>query len=212
MPTYHVSKGSEFKYLEKMFHGPSFMEKYDAALEALADPDSTSTLIAAANRRHEENPEDLSMNDLNHFTKHWLDEWWTQLAVADTLRAGMIEAIKHAQAVEKPMEVLWVCASDAVFHLYYSESPSQVTVLVFTALPPTGHVTERDASEEFPDVLLVEPEDIWVVKKGDEYDGDSYRALGGTDTVVSPVEQVASVTTEAAESGASIIKQRLYHT
>ena len=70
MPTYHVSKGSEFKYLETELFGTStFMETYDLALGALANPESTETLTAAANRRHEENPEDVSTSDLKHFTE-----------------------------------------------------------------------------------------------------------------------------------------------
>ena len=213
MPTYHVSKGSEFKYLEaELFGNSAFMETYDLALAALADPDSTATLIAAANSRHEGNPDDVSTSDLKHFTKHWLSGWWSHLAVADTLRAGFVEAITHAQAAGKPMEVLWVCAQDDAFHFYYSESPNQVTVLVFTPAPDSGHVTGGSGDPEFDVELLVEPEDIWVVKQQDEWDGDVYQALGGPTSVVSPAEQVATVTTAGAGIGAPIIKQRLYHT
>ena len=213
MPTYHVSKGSEFKYLEaELFGNSAFMETYALALEALADPESTTTLTVAARNRHAENPDDVSTTDLKHFTKHWLSGWWTHLAVADTLRAGFIEAITHAQRAEKPMEVIWVCAQDDAFHLYYTESPNQVTVLVFTPIPDTGHVTAASGDPDFDDELLVEPEDIWVVKQEDEYDGAAYQALGGPNSVVSPPEKVATVTTEAAGIGEPIIKQRLYHT
>ncbi len=213
MPTYHVSKGSEFKYLEtELFGNSAFMETYDLALAALEDPDATTTLIAAANNRHAENPDDVSTTDLKHFTKHWLSGWWSHLAVADTLRAGFIEAITHAKSVGKPMEVLWVCAEDDAFHLYYSESPNQVTVLVFTPIPDTGHVTAGSSDPEFDDEPLIAPEDIWVVKQKDEWDGDAYQELGGPNSVVSPAEQVATVTTERAGVGTPIIKQRLYHT
>ncbi len=213
MPTYNVSKGSEFKFLEtKLFGNSSFMETYDLALAALADPDSTKTLTEAAKNRQEQNPDDVSKGDLKHFRKHWLSRWWSHLAVADTLRAGFIEAITHARAVGKPMEVLWVCAQDDVFHVYYSESPNQVTVLVFTPIPDTGHVTGKSRDREFEDEPLVEPEDIWVVKQEDEWDGDAYQALGGPESVVSRAERVADVTTKGAGVGAPIIKQRLYHT
>ena len=50
------------------------------------------------------------------------------------------------------------------------------------------------------------------MKQEDEWDGAAYQALGGPDSVVSPAEQVATVTTEGAGIGAPIIKQRLYHT
>jgi hypothetical protein len=213
MPTYHVSKGSEFKFLEtELFGNSAFRETYDLALAALADPDSTETLIAAAKYRHQQNPDDVSKGDLKHFRKHWLSSWWSHLAVADTLRAGFIEAITHARAAGKPMEVVWVCAQDDAFHVYYTESPNQVTVLVFTPIPDTGHVTGKSRDREFEDEPLVEPEDIWVVKQEDEWDGAAYQALGGPDSVVSPSEQVATVTTEGAGIGAPIIKQRLYHT
>ena len=213
MPTYHVSKGSEFKYLERMFSCPEFMDHYKLALDALEDADSAATLENAANKRHEKSPEDVSTNDVNHFAKHWLTEWWAHHAVADTLRAGFVEAMRHARSVEKPMEVMWVCAKDDDFHVYYSESPNQVTVLVFTPFPDSGHVTQAETTKEFPDVLLVEPEDIWVVKQEDEYDGGAYLALGGPDSVVSPHEEVAAVTSASATAGTgTIIKQRLYHT
>ena len=213
LSTYHVSKGSEFKYLEtELFGDSAFMENYDLALAALADPDSTETLIAAAKDQHQQYPDDVSKGGLRHFRKHWLSSWWSHLAVADTLRAGFIEAITHARAAGKPMEVVWICAQDDAFHVYYTESPNQVTVLVFTPIPDTDDVTGEGRDREFDDEPLVEPEDIWVVKQEDESDGAAYQALGGPDSVVSLAEQVATVTTEGAGIGAPIIKQRLYHT
>jgi hypothetical protein len=44
--------------------------------------------------------------DFDHFTQHWLGNWWPQLAVSDTLRAGFVQAITHARTVQKPIEVL----------------------------------------------------------------------------------------------------------
>ncbi|MET0913782.1 MAG: hypothetical protein ABWZ68_10840, partial [Acidimicrobiales bacterium] len=82
----------------------------------------------------------------------------------------------------------------------------------FTPIPDTGHVTGESRDREFEDEPLVEPEDIWVVKQEDEWDGAVYQALGGPDSAVTAAEQVATVTTEGAGIGAPIIKQRLYHT
>ena len=95
-----MSKGSEFKFLEtELFGNSAFMENYDLALGALANPESTETLTAAAKDQHEDHPDDVSTNDLKHFEKHWLSGWWSHLAVADTLRAGFIEAITQARTV-----------------------------------------------------------------------------------------------------------------
>ena len=136
MPTYHVSKGSEFKFLEtELFGNSAFMETYDLALAALADPASTATLTAAANYRHEANPDEVSKGHLKHFRKHWLSAWWSRLAVADTLRAGSIEAITHAPGpVEKPIEVLSVCAQDM---------PSTSITRIPTSSPSSFHAGTR---------------------------------------------------------------------
>jgi hypothetical protein len=64
------------------------------------------------------------------------------------------------------MEVLWVCAQDPDFHVYYCEGPRQVTVLVFTPRP-RGHT----------DLPLNHSESIWVVKVREPSD-DQYPRLG----------------------------------
>jgi hypothetical protein len=220
MPTYHVTKGSEFGYLSKLFGPPAanFMPAYDAALAQLdAAGDAASTVQAAANKRrtHPSDPA-LSTNNVSHFEKHWLapapDGWWTHKhPVADVLRAGMREAIKHARARSLPMEVLWVCAKDDDFQVYYSESPTQVTVIIFTP-PAREHVIVP--SPGFTPQWLDEPENIWVVKLNEPlYDGAAYQALGGPASVVSPAQPVATVTSgPAGSTGDPIIQQRLYHT
>lgn len=217
MPTYHVSKGSEFGYLSKLFGPPAtnFMPAYDAALARLTAPAAnaaTSMKSAANQRKNDPNAPALSTTDVSHFEKHWLgsppDAWWPAQPVADVLRAGMREAIEHAKARRLPMEVLWVCALDQTFEVYFSESPNQVTVIIFTPRP-REHVTQ--ASTGFPAEVLDRPEDIWVVKQKEQSDGAAYQALGGATSVVSPAEVVDHVTgTVGAKS--PIIKQRLFHT
>lgn len=217
MPTYHVSKGSEFGYLSKLFGPPAsnFMPAYDAALQRLSAPapDATTAMkSAASSRRSNPAAPALSANDLSHFEKHWLgpppDGWWAHRhPVADVLRAGMREAIKHAKARSLPMEVLWVCAMDDEFQVYYSESPNQVTVLIFTP-PPKEHVNEGGAG--FAPEVLSQPEDIWVVTKQGRYDGPAYQALGDKNSVVTPAAPVDSVTSGVGK-GDPIIQQRLFH-
>ena len=216
MPTYHVTKGSEFGYLNKLFGPPNFMAAYAAALAQLdAGADAaTSVTTAANNRRNNAGDPHLSSNNVNHFVQHWLAPtpvgWWTnQHPVPEVLRAGMREAIKHAQAQNLPMEVLWVCAKDDDFHVYYSESPNQVTVLIFTP-PPREHVYVPTPG--FPAQLLDQAEDIWVVKHMDQYDGAAYQVLGAAG-VVTPPQQVDVVTSGPPPFiGDQIIKQRLFHT
>ena len=218
MPTYHVNKGSEFGYLSKLFGPPAanFMAAYDAALAQLDDSGgdaATKVKAAADKRKNDPTAPALSTNKLSHFEKHWLgsppDGWWHTHPVADVLRAGMREAIKHARDRALPMEVLWVCARDNDFHVYYSESPNQVTVIIFTP-PPKEHANV--ASPGFAAELLDEPEDIWVVKKQDQFDGAAYQSLGGAASVITPAHQVATVTSGTVGIGDPIIQQRLFHT
>lgn len=188
MPTYHVSKGTQFGYLETQFGGADFENQYTAALNRLQGA------VATAAAGHV--PTQLSQSDLEHFTSHWLGDWWPTLAVPDTLRAGFIQAITHAKSVHLPMEVLWICAKDQAFHVYYCEGPHQVTVLLFTP-PPAQHTT----------LPLNKAEKIWVVKLRDEFD-DQYPAkdpAGG----IPPAEKVADVA--GPPPGRTIIKQRLFH-
>jgi hypothetical protein len=202
MPTYHVVKGSQFGYLEQLFGPPpaNFMAQYQAALDQLQNP--TVTLEAAAQARANASPGSLSGPDVDHLKNHWLGAPgpnWVQLAVPDTLRAGFIEAIKHAQSVQMPMEVLWICALDKDFHVYYVEGRNQVTVLVFTPPPDQGAATTAP---------LTTPEKIWVVKLRDNHDGAAYTAKGPA----IPGALVVAQSTGVPTMGRDIIKQQLFHT
>jgi hypothetical protein len=191
MPTYHVSKGTQFGFLDQQFGpGADLESRYDAALNRLHDS------VAGAAAWHV--PNQLNTNDVNHFITHWLGDWWPDLAVSDTLRAGFIEALEHARDVaHKPMEVLWICAADRAFHVYYCEGPSRVSVLLFTP-PPARHTTDP----------LDHPENIWVVKLRDQFDLD-YPQLGSPGTIPDPVEVAAVVSGPMV--GRPIIKQRLHY-
>jgi hypothetical protein len=212
MPTYHVSKGLEFGYLSALFGPPqaNFMAAYDAALAALSTPvpDARTNLKAAARARQTAaTAPALRSTDVSHFEEHWLggapNGWWPTQAVGETLRGGFREAIEHAKARALPMEVLWVCARDNDFHLYFSESPNQVTVLIFTP-PPKEHVSV--ASPGFVPQPLDHPEDIWVVKREDRFDGAAYQALGSPGVITAPE------TVDELNGGSRVIKQRLFHT
>jgi hypothetical protein len=190
MPTYHVSKGTQFGYLDEQFDESNLATEYPAALGRLQGS------VAAAAATHIP-PGQLSQSDVNHLTDHWLGAWWPQLAVPDTLRAGFIEAITHANGAQKPMEVLWICAQDQAFHIYYCEGPRQVTVIVFTP-PPARHTTDP----------LDKAEKIWVVKLGNQFD-TQYPNKGPN--IPAPVT-VAQVTTgPPGMLGQPIIKQQLFH-
>jgi hypothetical protein len=193
MPTYHVSKGSQFGLLDGVLGGSDFLTQYTAALGRLQGTNPIPVLDAAAAARVA--PNQLSSDDFNHFTQHWLGDWWGQRAVPDTLRAGFTQAITHAQTVQKPIEALWVCALDQAFHVYYCEGPRQVTVIIFTP-PPPRHTT----------LPLAHPEDIWVVKLRDQFD-DQYPSKGPG---IQPPAPVATVQSGPAQ-GQDIIKQRLHH-
>jgi hypothetical protein len=192
MPTYHVTKGSQFGFLDQQFGGANFMNEYASALGRLQGPGSVGLDAAAAAHA----PNQLSQSDVTHFTNHWLGNWWQALAVPDTLRAGFTQAITHAQNVQKPIEVLWICAQDRAFHVYYCEGPRQVTVLVFTPPPDTGPAADP----------LGSPEQIWVVKLRDNFD-NQYPNKGPN--IPAPV-QVAAVTSGPMQ-GQPIIKQQLFH-
>jgi hypothetical protein len=192
MPTYHVSKGSQFGYLETQFDESHYPNEYPAALARLQDSVATAAAAHVA-------PGQLSQSDVAHFTNDWLGAWWPNLAVPDTLRAGFIEAITHAQTARKPMEVLWICALDQDFHVYYCEGRRQVTVLLFTP-PPARHTTDP----------LNKAENIWVVKLGERSD-DDYPNKDPAGGIPVPVK-VAQVTTgPPGMLGRPIIKQRLFH-
>ena len=175
-------------------------DAFQLALQTLAGDDAGDTLRQAAEARAANDPDRLSNDDVEHFEADWLHTWWQQHAPADTLRAGLREAIKHADAVQKPMEFLWICVADDTFQVYFSESPAQVTVMILTP-PPTEHTDE----------YLTEPEPIWVVKLCDDYD-DAYPILGGPD-LISPPETVGEVGPGLARRRPNprIIKQQVHH-
>jgi hypothetical protein len=195
MPTYHVNKGSQFGFLDATLGGTNFSTAYDAALTRLQGADPAAVLNAAANARIA--PNRLTQDDFNHFVQDWLggNSWWPQNAVPDTLRAGFTQAITHAKAAQKPMEVLWVCAVDPDFHVYYCEGPRQVTVLVFTPHP------RRHTS-----LPLNHSESIWVVKLRDPFD-NQYPNLGNG----IPAPQVVATVQSGPTAGQDIIQQQLFY-
>jgi hypothetical protein len=176
MPIYRAGKGSQFGMLDRQFGGDksNYMAAYDAALQRI---DQSLTNLAS---RHER-PGELSRKDVDHFTKHWLqdeDDWWPGLVhVEDVLRAGYAEAIRRARTLELPIESLWICADEKVekgeqppFHVYIVEGPRQVTVIVYTP-KPKEHTTDE----------LTEGEPIWVVKAKDIYDKGEPRVVKRVD-------------------------------
>jgi hypothetical protein len=117
--------------------------------------------------------------------------------VPDTLRAGFTKAIEHAKARRLPIEVLWVCARDPDFHIYYCEGPRQVTVLVFSP-PPRGHT----------DLPLDHSENIWVVKLRDPNGSDDRYPNLGTGI---PAPQVVATVQSGPMAGQNIIQQQLFY-
>jgi hypothetical protein len=187
MPVYRAGKGSQFGMLDRQFGGDksNYMSAYDAALQRI---DQSLTNLAS---RHER-PGELSHKDVDHFTKHWLqdkDDWWPQgLDVEDVLRAGYAEAIRRARTLELPIESLWICADEKVaqgdkpaFHVYIVEGPRQVTVIVYTPKP----------REHTPENELTEGEPIWVVKVRDEYDKGQPRVMKEVERDGEKVEIIA---------------------
>jgi len=194
MPTYHINKGSQFGFLDATLGGANFLAECTAALTRLQGTDPAAILNAAANARIA--PDRLTQDDFNHFVQDWLggNAWWPQKAVPDTLRAGFVQAITHAQACQKPIEVLWVCAEND-FHVYYCEGPRQVTVIIFTP-HPRGHTT----------LPLNHSESIWVVKLRDQFD-NQYQNLGNS----IPDPQVVATVQSGPTAGQDIIQQQLFY-
>jgi hypothetical protein len=162
MPGYHVSKGP-FKYLDQMFDGTNPQAYIDAKTRL------AGSLLTAAEQRL-----GAGTAVVNHFNADWLGNsaGWGHLKPGNALAAGLTAAIKAAQGPQgdaeqhpKPMEFLWVCANEREFHVYYSVTPRQVTVIVFTPLPEhgPGHAHHTTAP-------LTKPEDIWVVKLEDNFE------------------------------------------
>jgi hypothetical protein len=195
MPTYHINKGSQFGFLDTTLGGTSYLTECDAALRRLGGADPTAVLNAAASARV--TPGQLTPDDFNHFVQDWLGipGWWPANAVPDALRAGFVQAITHAKAAGKPIEVLWVCTHDPDFHVYYCEGPRQVTVLIFSP-PPHEHTN----------LPLNHPESIWVVKLRDHFDND-YPSLG---TGI-PAPLVVATVQNGPAAGQDIIQQQLFY-
>jgi hypothetical protein len=195
MPTYHINKGSQFGFLDATLGGANYLTEYTAALARLQGANPATVLNAAASARIA--PNRLTQNDFNHFAQDWLggSNWWPQNAVPDTLRAGFVQAITHAQAANKPMEVLWVCAVDRDFHVYYCDGPRQVTVLVFTPHP-----------DQHTNLRLNHSENIWVVKLRDPFD-NRYPSLGTG--ILAP--QVVATVQSGPQQGQDIIQQQLFY-
>ena len=194
MPTYHVNKGSQFGFLDATLGGANFDAEYGVALGSLQGADPAAVLNAAASAHIA--PNRLTQNDFNHFVQDWLGGggWWPQNAVPATLRAGFTKAIEHAKARQLPMEVLWICAQDPDFHVYYCEGPRQVTVLIFTPRP-RGHT----------DLPLNHSESIWVVKLREPSD-NQYPGLG---TGIPAPQVVATI--QIGATNRDIIQQQLFY-
>ena len=134
MPTYHVNKGSQFGFLDTTLGGANFRTELDAVR-----PGCRVRIRRRSQHRGARTccAQPAHAKRLRPFRPGLARRggWWPQNAVPDTLRAGFTKAIEHAKARQLPMEVLWVCARDPDFHVYYCEGPRQVTVLVFSPHP-----------------------------------------------------------------------------
>jgi hypothetical protein len=164
MPYYFLGKGSQFAMLDQQFGGNNFMDEYDAALARLEGTTARplSDLADAHSDPSSGLQQGLTGNDAQHFRDHWLDNvggWWTNTHTEEILRAGFVEAIRHAKQVEKPIETWWVCADEKSFQVYICEGPRQITVIVYTPKP-----VHEDPS------AMTEDEPIWVVKEREPYD------------------------------------------
>jgi hypothetical protein len=184
MPGYFVSKGP-FAYLDDRFDGTT-PTNYSQALAAIG-----SGLLQAAQARFPgaANPSNAALVD--HFDKDWLalPPSLKKLCPNDVLTAALTEVIEKAYAPYdvahnandpdalsklKRIEFFWVCADEDSFHVYHSEGPHQVTVIVFTPPPEQLHgnppTLKRDRIAE-SSLALDEPENLWVMKVEDEYEG-----------------------------------------
>jgi len=176
MPYYFLGKGSQFAMLDVQFGGNDFLSEYDAALARLEGP--TPRPLGDLADAHADPSSGLQQglvdDDVRHFRDHWLDNtagWWTNTHTEDILRAGFIEAIRHAKRVNKPIETWWVCADEDAFQVYICEGPRQITVIVFTPKPV----------HEDPSVMTAD-EPIWVVKERENYDHAPLNVLNPGET------------------------------
>jgi hypothetical protein len=164
MPVYYVGKGSQFGVFDKLFDGTE-RDIYDATIENL---DKYTLMELTHERRAQGFKGDQVLTDIDveHFEKDWLGTWWPYQHVELVLKAGIKKAVQTAlpENNEKgellPIEALWVCASENVFHVYVNEGPHQITMIVYT--PPPGNYYARAG---------VLHERISVVKVRDDFDG-----------------------------------------
>jgi hypothetical protein len=159
MPVYYVGKGSQFGVLDR-FDG-AHRERYD---EAIARLQGAASLEQLAEQRRLAGDSALSTNDVAHFRNDWLTNWWKGKNVALVLRAGILRALQLALPQPHrerllPVEAIWVCAQEDVFHVYVNEGPNQVTMIVYT--PPPDDYSARGPAH---------PERIWVIKTRDDFD------------------------------------------
>jgi hypothetical protein len=214
MPTYHVSKGP-FRLLDEQFGGTNFMAAYDEVLSdtesgpGLGSGGASETLDQLAVNRvtRDADPANrsapakrLTSAQRDHFVNDWLGRWWPDLAVADTLRLGVIEAIICAKAANDgrglPIEFYWVCIEQALFQVYFSEGEHQVTVLILTPSPPA----------EYDSGALTVEEDLWVVKRWDQAD-DDYSTVNGTPAGTVPLPTTIAERTTSGPPGKMIKRQ-----
>lgn len=181
---YRLGKGP-FAYLDGLFDGTD-AAAYEAAKVKLAG----SLQEAAANRFGATDPK------VQHFQEDWLGRAWSDLRPEETLKAGLTRAITRAQGDDpshpKPMEFFWVPCDDDVFHVYYSDGPHQVTVIIVT--PFAGALDE-------PSDNRTTPEPVWVVKQEDFETTPAGQDYPGTITELAEV---------AAPFPATIIERQLY--
>lgn len=165
MPFYYVGKGTQFRLLDNTYAGDeaAYVNALDAAITVLSSEGSTSSLEDIA-RQHTpasgSSSEGLSDGDIEHFASHWLGGWWPEHPVRQLLRHGFLEANRVAKEAKLPLEALWVCSEENVFHIYICRGPRQVTVIVYTP-PPKEWVPFNQLKKEEP---------IWVVKVWDNFD------------------------------------------
>ena len=175
MPYYYLGKGTQFGLLDRQFGGSEdeFMAAYDEALAILDGPDAQPLAEAARKHSDEESGRlaGLSEDDVEHFRRHWLEDWWPGKHVEAVLRNGFAAAIRRARELRLPIEAVWVCADEDAFQVYFVEGARQITVIVFTPQPV------EQVSEE----LMTEFEPIWVVKARDQWDKPDFEVLDETD-------------------------------
>lgn len=201
MPTYHVSKGP-FRILDNKFGKGNFAHEITDVLQGadggpkLKSGPAGATLQARTALQVAKGR--VSNAQAAHFAGDWLATWWPNLAVADTLRLGMLEALKCADDTGLPMEFFWVCLDENLFQVYFSKGEHQVTVLILTPPPPKNYNAGP----------LTAPEDLWVVKEADQAD-NAYPTVNGTAFGIVPLPVDLGPTTGPPPG--TMIKQQIWH-